>query len=95
MANKNQDNQKSGSKSSMGSSPGSDREFESQGKNPGSGKGDQGRQAGTTDRQGSGSQRNMDDDDMNTAGGRQGAFSETDREKEGQWSPGSTQSSDQ
>ena len=37
---------------------------------------------------------NMEDDDMTTAGGRKGNFSDKDRDDESQWSPGSTQSSD-
>jgi hypothetical protein len=93
MANNNQDNQKSGSQGSV--SGGSDREFESHGQNSGFQKGSQGQQAGSSGHQGSGSTGNMDDDDTSTAGGRQGNFSDSDRGKEGQWSPGSTQSSDQ
>jgi hypothetical protein len=37
----------------------------------------------------------MEDDDMQTSGGRQGNFSDKNREKEGQWSPGSSGASDQ
>jgi hypothetical protein len=88
MANNNQDNQMNGSKNSN-----STREFESQGTNPGS----QGEQAGQPGGYGrdTGAQGNMDDDDMMTAGGREGKFSESEHGKEGQWSPGSAQSSDQ
>jgi len=85
----NKDDQKSGSKSSMGNT--SDREFESQGKNPSSGKGAPGQQAGSSGK-GTGSQ---DDDEMSTSGGREGNFSDKNRSSEGQWSPGSSGSSDQ
>ena len=87
MANKNQDDQMSGSQNSN-----SNREFESQGKNSSS----QGRDAEQPGGYGrdTGAQGDMNDDDM-TAGGREGAFSDSQHEKEGQWSPGSTQSSDQ
>ena len=84
----NKDNQKTGSGSSPESMSGSsNREFEDQGSNPSSGKG-QGQHAGS-------SGQNMEDDDMSTAGGRQGNFSDKDRGDESQWSPGSKQSSDQ
>lgn len=69
-------------------------EFEGQGKNPVSGKGDQGQQASGF-RKGTGSQGKMEDDEMNTAGGREGQFSDKNRGTEGQWSPGSRQSSDE
>jgi len=94
MAN-NSDNQKTGSQGSgsMGSGS-SDREFESQGQNPSSGKGGQGQQAGSPNK-GTGSPGNTEDDDMKTAGGRKGDFSDKDRGSESQWSPGSSQSSDQ
>lgn len=81
----------SGSQSSQGSS--SDREFESQGQKKDFG-GGIGHEAGGS-KSGTGSKGKMDDDEMNTAGGRQGGFSDKDRGKEGQWSPGSSQSSDQ
>jgi len=92
----NKDNKQSGSKDSMGSS--SDREFESQGQNPISGSGGQnrqGQQGGTSGGYGksTGSQQGgmMDEDDeMNTAGGRKGQFSDSDRGDESQWSPGSS-----
>jgi hypothetical protein len=84
----NKDNQKTGSGSSQGSMSGSsNRDFENQGSNPSSGKG-HGQQAGS-------SGRTMEDDDMTTAGGRQGNFSDKNRGEESQWSPGSKQSSDQ
>jgi hypothetical protein len=44
--------------------------------------------------QGTGTPGNFEDDDM-TAGGREGQFSDKNRDREGQWSPGSSQSSDQ
>src|SRR4030095_1727200 len=87
MPNK-KDDQKSGSESSVGNT--SDREFESQGINPSSGKGSQGQQAGSFGK-GTGSQPNMDDDDMDTAGGRKGNFSEKNRDSDAQWSPGGCQ----
>jgi len=79
-----------GSMGSMGNDQ--DREFEGQGQDKGYGKSETGQQAG---RGGQGSQGNMEDEDMNTAGGRQGQFSDSEGGREGQWSPGSTQSSDQ
>lgn len=86
----NKDNQKSGSQSSMGS--GSDREFEGQGKNMGSG---QGQSAGGYGKD-TGQQGNFqDEDDMTTAGGREGQFSDSNRDKEAQWSPGSSRSSEE
>ena len=42
-----------------------------------------------------GSQGDAQDDDLTTAGGRKGTFSDSERGEQGQWSPGSTQSSDQ
>jgi len=87
----NKDNPQGGSKSSMGNK--SDREFEGQGKDKKFGSG-QGQQSGNP-RQGTGSPGNTDDDEMSTAGGREGQFSDKDRDTESQWSPGSTQSSDQ
>ena len=82
----NNDNKNSGS-SAMGS--GSDREFEKLKQDPGTGKGDKGQTPETFGKQ----SREKDDDDM-TAGGRKGNFSDAERDKESQWSPGSTQSSD-
>ena len=69
----NKDHQKSGSQGSMGNNPNSpDREFESQGQDSGFEKSGKGQQAGSSGGYGkdTGSQRNMDDDEMNTAGGR-------------------------
>lgn len=83
----NKDDQKSGSQSSMSNT--SDREFESQGKDPSSGKGGEGQQAGGFGK-GTGSQENVDDDDTTTAGGREGNFSDKNRDSESQWSPGSS-----
>lgn len=88
MPNK-KDNQMSGSKGSPGSTP--DHEFEGQGHNKGYGGGGQGQKAGGS-RQGTGS--SMEDDDENTAGGRQGQFSDKERGSGSQWSPGSSQESD-
>jgi hypothetical protein len=87
----NKDHRKTGSQDPMKSTS-SGREFENQGKNPD--KGDQGQQASGF-RKGTGSQGNLEDDEMNTAGGREGQFSDKNRGKEGQWSPGSRQSSDE
>jgi hypothetical protein len=81
---KKKDKQESGS---MDKTP--DREFETQGNNPSSGKG--GQQAGVKQ---AGSQPDFEDDGM-TSGGRKGNFSDKDRENQSQWSPGSSQSSDQ
>ena len=47
-----------------------------------------------TERQGQ-DPNSENDDDMNTAGGRQGNYSDSNRDSEDQWSPGSTQPSDQ
>jgi len=87
---KNKDNQKSGSPSPTGETP--DREFESQGKNPSSGKGGPGQQAGGFGK-GTGSPENIDDDDLSTAGGRKGNFSDKNRGSDDQWSPGSSSES--
>jgi hypothetical protein len=90
----NKDQQTSDSKSSMSGS--SNREFENQGKNTSSGMGDQsGKKSGSTSTKGAGSKSGMEDDEMNTAGGRQGSFSDKNRGSESQWSPGSSGSSDQ
>jgi len=87
----NKDDMKSGSKRSMNDR--SDREMETQGQDdPGSGK--SGKQADSLGK-GTGSQTHSDDDDMKTSGGRRGNFSEQNRDSESQWSPGSSQSSDQ
>ena len=94
----NKDHQKSGSQGSMGNNPNSpDREFESQGQDSGFEKSGQGQQAGSSGGYGkdTGSQRNMDDDEMNTAGGREGQFSDSNRGKEAQWSPGSSRSTEE
>ncbi|MEP7149173.1 MAG: hypothetical protein ABI857_09845 [Acidobacteriota bacterium] len=80
------DNQKSGAQSAMGSC--SDREFEGQGQNPGSGKSSQ------SDEKVNPSQSHKDEGETSTAGGREGQFSETERGQDEQWSPGSSQSSD-
>ena len=85
----NKDKQKTGSPSAMGDKP--DREFESQSTNKGFGSG-QKEQPG---RSGIGSKHPTDDDEMNTSGGKEGQFSDKDRGKQGQWSPGSSQPSDQ
>jgi len=87
----NKDNPKSGSPGSMSDKP--DREFEGQGQNKdfGGGKG----QAAGGSQKSAGSPGNTDDDDTTTSGGREGQFSDKNRGNEGQWSPGSSQSSDQ
>ena len=87
----NKDHKKTGSQDPMKNTS-SGREFDGQGKNPGSGKGDQGQQASGFRK---GTQGEMEDDEMNTAGGREGQFSDKNRGTEGQWSPGSSQSSDE
>ena len=89
--NKDSQNQKSGSQGPMGGT--SDREFESQGQNKGYGAGGTGQQGGGS-KTGASSMENLEDDELNTAGGRQGQFSDKDRGNEGQWSPGSTQETD-
>ena len=83
----NKDNPKSGSMPNQ-----QDREFESQGKNKGF-EGGQGQQAGSSGK-GTGSPNFTDDDDMTTAGGKQGQFSDKNRKSDSQWSPGSSQESD-
>jgi hypothetical protein len=83
----NNDNPKGGSQRAMGNKP--DREFDSQGTNKGFDK--QGQRAGNPGKS-SGSPANSDDDEMSTAGGRQGQFSDKDRANQGQWSPGSGES---
>jgi hypothetical protein len=93
MPNNKDHQKKTGSQDPMKSTS-SGHEFEGQGKNPVSGKGDQGQQASGF-RKGTGSQGKMEDDEMNTAGGREGQFSDKNRGTEGQWSPGSRQSSDE
>lgn len=84
-----------GSKSSMGHDQ--DREFESQGKNKTSGMGGKGHQSDKSGGYGkdTGPQGNMEDDEMNTAGGREGQFSDSNRGKEAQWSPSSDRSPDE
>jgi hypothetical protein len=84
MGNK-KDTKKVGSQSMMGDKP--DHEFEGQGSNPGSG-------VGSPDKKRSGSEGNIDDDEMTTSGGRQGKFSDSESSGGGQWSPGSKQESD-
>ena len=69
----------------------SDRDFESQGQNQGSGSSGKGQQAASSRGYGNdaGTEGDMDDD-MTTAGGRKGQFSDKNRGSEGQWSPGSS-----
>lgn len=81
----NNDKEKVDLENGIGIGPG--RGSEREGKAPGSGKIDQGKQAG-------GRSKGTDDPE-NTAGGREGNFEESKREDEDQWSPGSNQSSDQ
>jgi len=89
----NKNNEQGGSKSSMGSS--SDREFEDQGQNSMSGRSSQGQQGQGSTSGGYGKDTGMqggmmDDDEMNTSGGREGQFSDKNRDSESQWSPGSS-----
>jgi hypothetical protein len=81
-----------GTKGSMGHNP--DREFVGKDKNKSFDESGQGREAGAG-RKGTGSPSNMEEDDMTTAGGRKGQFSDSERDSKGQWSPGSGQASDQ
>ena len=86
----NKDKQKSGKESSMGNPSMdnmSDRDFQSQGQR--SGMGGQDKQTGSSGGYGkdTGLQGSIDDDAM-TAGGREGQFSDKNRESENQWSPG-------
>ena len=83
----NKDNPKGGSHNAMGDK--SDREFDSQRSSKGFDK--QGQHAGSSGRS-AGSPANSDDDEMSTAGGRQGQFSDKNRANQGQWSPGSGES---
>jgi hypothetical protein len=87
----NKDNQKSGSQSSMSGTPNRDFESEDNGKSLGMA----GQSGRSTSNRGMGSNSSMDDDEMNSAGGRQGNFSDKNRDKEQEWSPGSTSSSNQ
>ncbi|MEO8042936.1 MAG: hypothetical protein ABI646_10025 [Acidobacteriota bacterium] len=84
------DTQNSGSPDPMSNK--SDRESESQGQNASSGKS---AQQAASSKKGPGSEIQKDDDDLKTSGGREGNFSDKNRDSERQWSPGSTQSSDQ
>jgi hypothetical protein len=89
----NKDNKKPDSKGAMGSSSG--REFEEQKRKPGFKQdpgSEKGQQAGGFGKQGA--QDRKEDDDMNTAGGRKGQFSDEKRGDDAQWSPGSNQASD-
>lgn len=72
-----------------------EREFERKASDRGQNKGDRHGQKG----QPSGSGKNapptrINDEDEMTAGGREGQFSDKDRDRGGQWSPGSSQASD-
>ena len=78
------------SKGSMGNQSGSEFDRQGQGSSQ-SNKG--GQQAGSYGKN-TGSQSSLDDDDLNTAGGREGRFSDSDRSDRDQWSPGSRSSSD-
>lgn len=91
MAN-NKDKMKSGSQGSIGNQPD---QFEGQGsqKNAGPSGQEHKQGSGKHGQQTGGSQGNFDDDDMKTAGGREGKFSDT-QSGSGQWSPGSGQESD-
>jgi len=88
----NKDNKKGASRSSMGDSSMdnmSDRDFESQGQGQGRTTGGQGGNSGGYGKD-TGMQGNMSDDEMNTAGGREGQFSDKNREGQNQWSPGAS-----
>ncbi len=85
----NKDNQNVGSRgAATGSSMDSDRELENQKRNDGSGSSGQGQQAGGSEKD-IGSKEDADDN-LNTAGGREGQFSDKDRDSDGQWSPGAS-----
>jgi hypothetical protein len=84
----NKDKMKGGSKDSpLGNKP--DREFETQGTKKSFDK--EGQKAGSPGKS-TGSPNITEDDDMKTAGGRQGQFSDKDRSSQGQWSPGKGES---
>jgi len=87
----NKNNQKTDSQGSMGTNSG--REFENEEQNTTSGRGGMGQQAGGYGKD-AGMQGDMDDD-MTTAGGREGQFSDKNRGSEGQWSPSSSRSTDE
>ena len=87
----NKDTQKTGSQGSMGNK--SDSEFENKKQNSPSGRSGEGQQAGGYGRD-TGMQEDMDDD-MTTAGGREGQFSDKNRGSDSQWSPGSSRSTDE
>jgi len=90
----NKDNQKTGSQGSQGSmGNNSGREFEDEQQNTTSRRGGMGQQAGGYGKD-AGMQEEMDDD-MTTAGGREGQFSDKNRGSEGQWSPSSSRSADE
>jgi hypothetical protein len=56
---------------------------------------DAGQKSGSKVHKESDSNSGIGGDEMNTAGGRKGNFSDKDRDKETEWSPGSTGPSDQ
>ena len=89
----NRNNTQGGSMDSMSGSD-KNREFESQGKGYGGSSGQGGQQSGSG-KHGLGSHSDMEDDEINTAGGREGKFSDSESGSQGQWSPGSGHSSDQ
>jgi len=78
------------SKGSMGNRSSSEFDRQGQGSSQ-SNKG--GQQAGSYGKN-TGSQSNLDDDDLTTSGGREGRFSDKNQSDRGQWSPGSRSSSD-
>ena len=80
----NKDMKKTDSKGPMSNDP--NRQSEGQGSNP---------SMPSDSKQAGASQRHKSDDDEVTAGGRKGQFSDSDRGSKDQWSPGSSQSSDQ
>jgi hypothetical protein len=76
----NKDTQKGGSQNAMGNTP--DREFETQGtKKEFDKKGQPGKSTSSPGM--------IDDEDIDTAGGQKGQFSDKNRENDAKWSPGS------
>jgi len=82
----NNEKETSDLQSSIGIGPGS------KGKSPGSSKVDQDKQATPS---GSERSKDTDEDQQDTAGGREGNFADSERGDEDEWSPGSNQPSDQ
>ena len=87
----NKNNQNTDSQTLMGDK--SDREFENKKQNLPSGQDGKSPQAAGNEKEKR--TKGEKDDDMTTAGGREGQFSDKDRGKEGQWSPSSSRSADE